>query len=140
MTRKHLRSRKELVKSIEHGREKDTEAIGIIKGLGTSMLKVCEEKDVEPESMLSELILLTMIANGVLMKKYRTQFPNPDGKPWTKRQERRIHDDIDRLWSLLREDCANTLGDIDEAMRGVEDKKDQIEIERRSDDRPIYIN
>lgn len=135
MTKKHLRSRRELVKSIEKGREKDTEAIGIIKGLGTSMLKVCEEKDVEPESMLSELILLTMIANGVLMKKYRTQFPNPDGKPWTKRQEERIHDDIDRLWSLLRDDCANTLSAIDHEMKGIE-----VGIEQKSNERPIYIN
>lgn len=135
MTRKHLRSRKELVNNINRGREKDKEAMSVIVELGTSMLKVCEEKDVEPESMISELILLTIIANNVLMKKYQTQFPNHDGKPWTKGQERQIHDDIDRLWEILRDGCINTLNEVDEEVKGIE-----VGIGRKSKDRPIYIN
>ena len=141
MTRKHLRSRKELSKDITLARVKDQEAIDIIADLGTSMLTVCQERDVEPETMLYELVLLIRIARDEMLKKYSTQFSNPEGKPWTKKQKLLIYDDYDRLGNVINEQCTEALKETDRRMRAAESGSEQRAIGcKKNVDRPYYIN
>lgn len=141
MTRKHLRSRKKLDQDVTIARTKDQEAIDVIADLGTSMLRVCQERDVEPETLLYELVLLMRIGRDEMLKKYATQFSNPDGKPWTKKQRSLIYDDYDRLGKVINEQCTEALRDTDRRMSIVEAGSEQRPIGwKKSVDRPYYIN
>ena len=141
MTRKHLRSRKKLNQDVTIARTKDQEAIDIIADLGTSMLTVCQERDVEPETMLYELVLLMRLARDEMLRKYATQFINPDGKPWTKKQRSLIYDDYDRLGKVINEQCTEALKDTDRRMRIAEAGSEQRAIGcKKNVDRPYYIN
>ena len=141
MTRKHLRSRKKLNQDVTIARTKDQEAIDIIADLGTSMLTVCQERDVEPETLLYELVLLIRIARDEMLKKYSTQFNNPEGKPWTKKQKLLVYDDYDRLGNVINEQCTEALKDTDRRMKNAEADSEQRAIGcKKNDGRPNYIN
>lgn len=141
MTRKHLRSRKKLNQDVTIARTKDQEAIDIIADLGTHMLTVCQERDVEPETLLYELVLLMKIGRDEMLRKYATQFSNPDGKPWTKKQKSLIYDDYDRLGKVINEQCTEALKDTDQRMSIVEAGSEQRSIGcKKNDGRPYYIN
>jgi len=141
LTRKHLRSRKKLNQDVSIARTKDQEAIDIIADLGTSMLTVCQERDVEPETLLYELVLLIRIARDEMLRKYATQFSNPDGKPWTKKQKSLIYDDYDRLGKVINEQCTGALKDTDRRVRSAEAGSEQRSIGcKKNDSRPYYIN
>lgn len=140
MTRKHLRSRKELDEHITFARTKDKDAINTIADLGTAMLKVCQENDVEPESMLYECVLLTKIAQDEMMRKYAAQFQNPNGRPWTKKQKELIGDDYNRLWDVISEQCVNALRGAEWKMKHIKTEIEHSLKPRNSDDRPFYIN
>jgi len=130
-----------LSKDITLARVKDQEAIDIIADLGTSMLTVCQERDVEPETMLYELVLLIRIARDEMLKKYSTQFSNPEGKPWTKKQKLLIYDDYDRLGNVINEQCTEALKDTDRRMSIVEAGSEKRAIGcKKNDGRPNYIN
>jgi len=140
LTRKHLRSRKDLNEEVVSARTKDKEAIDIIADLGTSMLTVCQERDVEPETLLYELVLLMRIARDEMMRKYSTQLCNPDGRPWTKKQRKLVCDDYNRLWDIINEQCVEVLGNTDWRMKIAEADPEHNAIGRKNDDRPHYIN
>jgi len=141
MTRKHLRSRKKLNQDVTIARTKDQEAIDIIADLGTSMLTVCQERDVEPETLLYELVLLIRVARDEMLRKYATQFNKPEGKPWTKKQKLLIYDDYDRLGKVINEQCTEALKDTDRRMRFAEAHPENNAIEwKKNDERPFYIN
>jgi hypothetical protein len=127
LTKKHLRSRKELD---EH----------IIPDRGTAMLEVCQDYDVEPESMLYECVLLTKIAQDEMMRKYAAQFKNPNERPWTKKQKEMIGDDYDRLWDVLSEQCVNALRDAEWKIKHVKTEVEHSSRTEKDDDRPNYIN
>ena len=141
MTRKHLRSRKKLNQDVTIARTKDQEAIDIISDLGTSMLTVCQERDVEPETLLYELVLLMRIARDEMLRKYKTQFNNPEGKPWTEKQKLLIYDDYDRLGNVINEQCTEALKDTDRRMKNAEADSERKAIGcKKNDGRPYYIN
>lgn len=141
MTRKHLRSRKKLNQDVMIARTKDQEAIDKIVDLGTSILTVCQERDIEPETLLYELVLLMRIARDEMLRKYAMQFSNPDGKPWTKKQKSLIYDDYDRLGKVINEQCTEALKDTDRRMRSAEAGSEQRAIGfKKNDGRPYYIN
>lgn len=140
MTRKHLRSRKELHSYVEDVLAKDKEAMDIIADLGTSMLTVCQKGGVEPESMLYQLILLTKISQDEMMRKYAARFQNLGDRPWTKRQKEMIRDDHDRLWDILSERCVNALQEADWIIKHLKTESKDTDEKRNGDDRPFYIN
>jgi len=141
LTKKHLRSRKKLSQDVTIARTKDQEALDIIADLGTSMLTVCQERDVEPETLLYELVMLIRIARDEMLKKYAMQFNNPDGKPWTKKQKMLIYDDYERLGNVINEQCTKALEDTDRRIRADEAGHEQKAIRcKKNDERPYYIN
>jgi hypothetical protein len=141
LTRKHLRSRKKLSQDVTIARTKDQEAIDIITDLGTSMLTVCQERDVEPETLLYELVLLIRTARDEMLRKYATQFSNPDGKPWTKKQKMLIYDDYDRLGNIINKQCNEALEDTDRRIRVGEAGSEEKAIGcKKNGERPYYIN
>jgi len=105
------------------------------------MLTVCQERDVEPETLLYELVLLIRIARDEMLRKYATQFNNLEGKPWTKKQRSLIYDDYDRLGKVINEQCTEALKDTDRRMRSAEAGSEKRATGcKKNDGRPYYIN
>ncbi|KAF5044232.1 hypothetical protein DSECCO2_493930 [anaerobic digester metagenome] len=122
MSRKKLRGRKKLVEQLEQARKKDQEADHELAALAQAMLHLCEEKDVEPETLLYQIGLLDQIAVKVLMRKHAKEFLGEDKENVGRKRLKLVHDDFGRLIQVIQ-DCA--FGSLNEADRKVNDKKER---------------
>ncbi|OPX62718.1 MAG: hypothetical protein A4E29_00492 [Methanomassiliicoccales archaeon PtaB.Bin134] len=111
MSRK-LRGRKRLVEQLERAREKDKDADKQLADLARSMLRVCREKDVEPETLLFQLELLDQVALEVLMRKYFSEFMEDEGGMGKKRKKQ-VHEDLGRLVQVIQEQARRSLKGAD---------------------------
>ena len=122
MSRKRLRSRKKLVEQLEQARKKDQEADRELAALAQAMLHLCEEKDVEPETLLYQIGLLDHIAMKVLVRKHAKEFLGEDKENPGKKRLKLVHDDFGRLIQVIQDRAFASLKEADKRM---EAKKEQ---------------
>ncbi|MHC1709401.1 MAG: hypothetical protein AB9819_03220 [Methanomassiliicoccales archaeon] len=122
MSKKKLRTRKKLVEQLEQARKKDQEADRELAALAQAMLHLCEERDVEPETLLYQIGLLDHIAMKVLVRKHAKEFLGEGEENIGKKKLKLVHDDFGRLIQVIQ-DCA--FRSLKEADRKMEAKREQ---------------
>ncbi len=130
MSRKRLRGRKKLVEQLERAREKDQEADKELAALGQAMLHLCEERDVEPETLLYQIGLLDHIAMKVLMRKHAKEFLGDGKENVRKKRLKMVHDDFGRLIQVIQDLAFDSLNEADKKMTA------QKETEAQRDPKP----
>jgi hypothetical protein len=125
MSRKKLRSRKKLVEQLEQARKKDQEVDRELAALAQAMLHLCEEKDVEPETLLYQIGLLDHIAMKVLMRKHAKEFLGEDGENISKKRLKLVHDDFGRLIQVIQDCAFSSLKEADRKMGAKKESEPQ---------------
>lgn len=143
MSKKKLRSMKEINKQIRAARSRDEEAEKELARLGRSMLDVCKENNVEPETMLVQLGLLTSIARRELVRKHSSEFIDPKQEPPGGKEKKVIIEDFQRMLTAISRQCDEARedpdGNVDEPGVGKAQEGNRAGAKKKKDDRPHYI-
>jgi len=143
MSKNKLRSRKKMVEQLDQARKKDQEADRELAALAQAMLHLCQEKDVEPETLLYQIGLLDHIAMKVLMRKHAKEFLGEGKENIGKRKLKLVHEDFGRLIQVIQDSAFSSLKEADRMM-GTKKEQDKQEGQNGSgkhkiDYGPYYI-
>lgn len=100
MSKDKLRGRKKVEQQVREARMKDQEADAQLNEMLKGVIDLCERTDIEPETLLYRLGILTHVARKVLLRKQQEMF-GPKGKEIDKKQMKLIREDYFRLLQTL---------------------------------------